>query len=160
MLKWLIVVLGLLGLHGCATVADDRAKVQGIWKLVTYDLEFQDNGERRALFGKSPKGYIIFTSEGRMMAYLEADTRKAPRTDEERAAAYRTMIAYTGKYRLEGDKWITKVDASSNVDWVGTDQERFYRFDGQQLHVISQWLRAPTFNNRMVRGILIWEREK
>jgi lipocalin-like protein len=160
MFKRLTVVLGLLALNGCATVADDRAKVQGIWKLVAYDLEFQDTGERRPVFGKSPKGYIIFTSEGRMMAYLEAEARKAPRTDEERAAAYRTMIAYTGKYRLEGDKWITKVDASWNVDWIGTDQERFYKFDGQQLQVVSQWNRAPTFNNRMVRGILVWERER
>ena len=159
MLKWLVAVLGLL-VVAQPSVADDRTKVLGTWKLVAYDLEFQDSGERRPVFGRSPKGYIIFSPEGRMMAYLEAEKRNPPRTDEERAAAYQTMIAYTGKYRLEGDKWITSVDGSWNVAWAGTDQERFYKFAGNQLHVISQWLRAPRYDNRMVRGVLVWEREK
>jgi hypothetical protein len=159
MLKCLAILLGILALAQ-PSVADDLTAVRGTWKLVAYDLEFQDDGQRRPVLGKSPRGYIIFTPEGRMMAYLEAETRKPPRTDEERAAAYRTMVAYTGKYRFEGDKWVTRVDASWNVDWVGTEQERFYKLDGQQLHVISQWVRAPSYDNRMVRGILIWERER
>jgi hypothetical protein len=141
-------------------IADEGSKVLGVWKLVSYDLEFQDSGERRAVFGKSPKGYIIFTPEGRMMAYLEAETRQPPKTDEERIAAFRSIIAYTGKYRLDGDRWITKVDASWNVTWIGTDQERVFKFEGEQLHVISQWNRALAYDNRMVRGILVWEREK
>lgn len=159
MLKWLVTLLGVLALAE-PSGADDLTEVRGTWKLIAYDLEFQDDGKRHPVLGKSPRGYIIFTPEGRMMAYLEAETRKPPRTDEERAAAYRTMVAYTGKYRFEGGKWVTRVDASWNVDWVGTDQERFYKFDGQQLHVTSQWVRAPSYDNRVVRGILIWERER
>ena len=140
--------------------ADDRSKRLGVWRLVAYDLEFQDTGERRPVFGKKPVGYIIFTPEGRMMAYLEAENRKAPENAEEESAAYRTMSAYTGKYRLEGDKWITKVDAAHNVSMVGTDQERFYKFDGKQLHVISSWQPGPQFGGKMVRGFLSWEREQ
>jgi len=30
-----------------------------------------------------------------------------------------------------------------------TDQERFFKFDGKQLHVISQWIRSATYDNRM-----------
>ena len=95
-----------------------------------------------------------------MMAYLEAETRKPPKTDEERIAAYRSIIAYTGKYRLEGDRWITRVDGSWNVTWTGTDQERVFKFEDEQLHVVSQWNLALAYDNRMVRGILVWEREK
>ena len=141
--------------------ADDRLKMLGVWRLVSYDLEYQDTGERLPVFGKKPVGYIIFTPEGRMMAYLEAENRKAPENAEEESAAYRTMSAYSGKYRLEGDKWITKVDSAWDASWVGTDQERFYKFDGQQLHVISQWVKGgPQFGGRMVHGFVAWEREQ
>jgi len=160
MLRWLSVIF-VSTLVAQPASAGDRSKMLGVWRLVSYDLEFQDTGERRPFFGKKPVGYIIFTPEGRMMAYLEAETRKAPQTPEEQAAAYRTLQAYSGKYRLEGDKWITKVDAAWNVSWVGTDQERFYKFDGKQLHVITQWVRGTaTVDNRMVRGVLTWERDQ
>ena len=155
-----LIVLVFAVLCAQPVVADESPNVMGVWKLVSYDLEFQDSGERRAVFGQSPKGYIIFTSEGRMMAYLEAEKRKPPKTDEERVAAFRSIIAYTGKYRLEGNRWITKVDGSWNVTWTGTDQERVFTFEGDQLHVISQWNPALAYDNRMVRGILVWEREK
>jgi len=45
-----------------------------------------------------------------MMACLEKDGRMPPKTDKERAAAFQSMVAYTGPYRVEGDKWITEVD--------------------------------------------------
>lgn len=160
MRKWLFAIfVSVLVVQPVS--ADDRSKMLGVWRLVSYDLEFQDTGERRAQFGKKPVGYIIFAPEGRMMAYLEAENRKAPQTTDEQAAAYRTLIAYSGKYRLEGEKWVTKVDAAWNVSWVGTDQERFYKLDGKQLHVISQWLRGgPAVDGRMVRGFLTWERDQ
>ena len=159
MSKWLVVFSACL-FAAQPVAADDRAKLLGVWRLVALDLEFQDTGERRPTFGKKPNGYLIFTSEGRMMAYLEAENRTPPKTAEEQAAAYRTTIAYTGKYRLEGDKWVTKVDGSWNVAWVGTDQVRFFQFQGDQLHVVSQWQRSATYDNRMVRGFIAWEREK
>jgi hypothetical protein len=51
---------------------------------------------------------------------------------------YSTLVAYTGNYRVEGDKWITKVDASSNPAWVGTDQPRTYKIAGKQLRLCPQ----------------------
>ena len=44
-----------------------------------------------------------------------------------------------------------------NVAWVEADQERFYKFDGKQLHVISQW--QPGGAQFGGRGFLAWERE-
>lgn len=159
MSKWL-AILFVCFFAAPPVTASDGAKVLGVWRLVAFDLEFQDTGERRPTFGKKPNGYLIFTPEGRMMAYLEAENRTPPKTPEEQAAAYRTTIAYTGKYRLDGDKWVTKVDGSWNVAWVGTDQVRFFKFQSDQLHVVSQWVRSATYDNRMVRGFLAWEREK
>ena len=51
----------------------DRDKLLGIWKLLSWDVEFQDTGKREPLGGANPSGYLIFTPEGRMMAILEAE---------------------------------------------------------------------------------------
>ena len=59
-------------------LADDRDKILGVWKLQTWETVFQDTGERKALYGTSPPGFVIFTPEGRMMALLTAEGRKAP----------------------------------------------------------------------------------
>jgi hypothetical protein len=128
----------------------------GIWKLESFDVEFQDSGERKPLFGANPSGYIIFTPEGRMMALLTAEGRKAPQTDAERASAFRTMYAYSGTYQVEGDRWITKVDIAWNEAWTGTDQLRYYRFDGEKLIVTSAWQPSVNFEGRYTRGILTW----
>ena len=139
--------------------ADAQSRIVGSWRILSYELEFQDNGERRPTMGAHPSGYLVFLSTGRMMAYLEADGRRAPKTDEERVAAYRTIIAYTGKYRVQGDKWITKVEGAWNVDWSGTDQERSYTLNGDRLDVVAQWNRNALYGGRMTRGHLTFERE-
>jgi hypothetical protein len=138
---------------------DDRARIVGSWRIVSYELEFQDGSEHRFPLGMHPNGYLVFSSDGRMMAYLEAAGRKAPQTDEERSAAYKTLNAYTGKYRVEGDKWITKVDAAWNVEWLGTDQERFFTLSGNRLNVVAQWNRNALYGGEITRGHLTFERE-
>jgi hypothetical protein len=144
------------------TVADDRAKLIGIWKLTAFDAEFQQSGERRpALGGKRSSGYLIFTAEGRMMALITGEGRKAGTTPEERAALFNSMLSYSGMYRLDGNKFITKVDHSWNEAWNGTDQMRFYKLAGDKLEIVSAWTPHPTLPERpMVRGILSWDRVK
>ena len=161
LMVFLVMVVAIT--HGGATAqraADARSRIVGSWRILSYELEFQDSRDRRLTLGAHPNGYLIFGADGRMMAYLEGDGRKTPRTDEERAAAYRALIAYTGKYRVQGDKWITKVDGAWNVEWTGTDQERFFTLDGDRLTVVAQWNRNPFYDGRMTRGHLTFEREK
>ena len=87
--------------------------------------------------------------------------RKAPNTDQDRADLLKSMVAYTGMYRIEGDKWITKVDVSGNPAWVGTEQARFFRFDGNRLQESTpfvKWAARP--EKGMVRFVLTWEQAK
>ncbi len=133
----------------------------GVWKLEAFELEFQDTGERKAIFGANPKGYIIFTPEGRMMALLTAEARPIPRTDAERVDAFRSMYAYSGTYRLEGDQWITNVDTAWNEAWVGTEQLRYYCLDGETLVVTTPWgTPGADLGGRQHRGILTWVKVK
>jgi lipocalin-like protein len=95
----------------------------GNWKLVSFQT-IVDNEAPQNLYGSQPNGYLILTREGRMMRIVTADNRKGEMSDAERAALHKTLIAYSGRYRIEGSDFITTVDASWNESWNGTEQKR------------------------------------
>jgi uncharacterized protein YifE (UPF0438 family) len=139
---------------------DIHTKLIGTWKLVTCDMEYKDSGAREPYFGAAPPcGYLILTREGRMIVLLVSGEREPGQTDEQQAALFRTMMAYTGCYRFESDRFITNVDVSWNEEWTGTEQVRFYTLDGERLDILTAWVPHPTHpERRMIRGILSWER--
>ena len=122
---------------------DERTQVQGVWKLVSYEVEIQAIGQKEPLMRKNPTGYVIFTPEGRVFFVLTGEGRKAAKTVQERADLLSTLVAYTGTYRLEGDKWITKVEVAWNPEWVGTEQMRFFKVEGERLQVLTPWRVMP-----------------
>jgi hypothetical protein len=141
-------------------LADDQQQLVGVWKLQTFDYEFQDTGEHIAPFGTHPNGIGIFTPEGRTMGILTAENRKVPKTDADRAEAFRSLVAYSGIYRLEDGRWITKVDIAWNEAWMGTEQVRFYRVEGDTLTVTTAWSPLLNYDGRVGRGILTWIRAR
>ena len=143
-----------------SAAADENEKLFGVWKLVSLTYEDPQSGEQKPLFGQHPNGYLILLPNGRMSAIVTAEGRQAPKTDEERGAALRTMVAYSGTYRIEGDKWITKVDVAWNEAWVGTEQVRTYKLAGDKLDVIAMTQPAVNFGGRALRAMLSWERDK
>ena len=157
--KWLVVlVLFLIAVQ--PSFADDRAKILGIWRIVSQEWEDQGTGIRQPAMGKNPTGYVIFTPEGRMMALITGEGRNPPKTDQDRANLLNSMAAYTGMYRLEGDKLIYKAEVAWHPARVGTEQVRFCRFDGDRLHVISDWMPSTGVPGQMGRLIITWERAK
>ncbi len=140
--------------------ADDRLKLHGNWKLVSWEQEFQDGSERRPEYGKNPIGYLTLTAEGRMMAVLEGEGRKLPKNDEDRLNLFKSLVAYNGKYTVEGDKWTTKVDAAWHPDRRNTDQVRFFKIEGDRLLVTTTWRPNPNLGAKVARSLLVWEREK
>ena len=157
MSKWLIALFCITLAVGSA-VADDRANLLGTWKLAGGEVEYQDTGERSPLFGTDRMGYITFTREGRMFGIIEGDSRKAPQSGEDHVRIFRTMSAYSGPYRLDGDKWITAVDVAWNPAWMGTDQVRFYKLDGDRLVVSTPWGPSPVVPEKTTRATLTFTR--
>ena len=155
-----LVIVSLVFLSADVVNAQQPGKVPilGIWRLVSSEVEYQTTGQRENPRGKNPTGYLIFTPEGRMMVVLTNEGRKAPKTDQDRTDLFNTMVAYTGIYRVEGEKWITKVDAHMNPAQVGTEQPRFFRFDGDRLVEMTDWSDRP--GKGMGRGVNTWERAK
>jgi hypothetical protein len=139
---------------------DNREKIVGVWSLVSVVYEDQETKERTPVLGEHPRGRQIATANGQWLAVVTADGRPIPKTDAERARALQTMIAYTGRYRIEGGKVITKVEAAWNEAWVGGEQVRLVRFEGDRLFIESPPMPHPNVNDKIVKIVVIWEREK
>lgn len=143
-----------------SAAADDAARLAGTWNLVSVVYEDVATRTRTHVLGEHPRGTMVVTPGGRWITVVTAEGRKVPQTDEERAAALRSMIAYSGRYRVDGDKVVTRVEVAWNEAWVGTDQTRFFRFDGEYLHIESAPQPHPNVGGKLVRVIVTWERER
>jgi hypothetical protein len=143
------------------SAADDRQQVIGFWKLVSYVVEIQATGQIEPIMGQHPTGYVNFSPEGRVMFILTGEGRKPAKTTEERADLLSTLVAYTGTYRIEGDRWITVVDLAWNPEWVGTEQARNFKIDGNRLQVLTPWRVMPNWPEKgMQRSIVTFERSQ
>ena len=154
------LALGLLLLGASPAMADLQKEIVGTWKLVSVMYEDQQTKELTPVLGANPRGYQIATPEGRWLALVTAENRPVPKTDEERAQALRSMISYSGRYRIEDNKVITKVEVAWNEAWVGGEQVRFIRFEGDKLHIESPPMPHPNVGGKVVRVIVTWERDK
>lgn len=138
----------------------DHSRIHGAWALLSYLVEVKSTGDTFAPMGDNPMGYVIFTPEGRLSFTLTAAGRQAPESVEDRAQLLSSVIAYTGTYRLEKDRWITQVDVAWNPEWVGTEQTRFFSIsDNQLLTVHTPWRVMPNWPERgLTRSIVRFKR--
>lgn len=121
------------------------SSVVGTWRLVTYEVEVRATGACFTPMGDDPSGYTIFTGDGRVWFMLTGEGREPGDSDQEMARLLETVIAYTGRYRIEGDDWITAVDVAWNPAWVGSEQRRQFTLDGDTLQVRTPWRVMPNW---------------
>ena len=138
---------------------NSASSIIGTWRLVSFYAEDQASGERKATFGKSPDGRLMLMPDGYMMVILTAEGRQPANTDADRARAFKSLFAYSGKYSFDGENFVTDVDVSSLVEWTGAQQVRTCRFVESRLQFISKWAPSPFDPNRTSRGIIEFERE-
>jgi hypothetical protein len=130
----------------------------GTWRLVSFEGEIQGTTDKLYSMGRAPVGYLSFMPDGRMAVVITAEGRKAGASDQERAALYSSVIAYAGRFRVEGDKWVTSVEASANPAWVGTEQPRSFKVDGNTLQEETPWFPRP--DKPAVKFLNTYERVK
>jgi Lipocalin-like domain len=131
----------------------------GVWKLVSWQV-IVDNEPPKKEFGFHPKGYLVLTPEGRAIVLTTAENRSPGIGDAERARLHKSMLAYSGKYRVEGRDLITRVDVSWNEEWNGTEQRRHFRIDGDKLFIESAPAPSILFPGKTDFRRIVWEREK
>jgi len=129
----------------------------GTWKVVSFQFEFEGTDERRNVYDEHPTGFIIIAADGRMMTVVTAGNRTP---DAAPGVLFDSMTAYSGRYRLQGDDcFITTVDSAWHPAWVGTEQTRFFKLDGDTLSITSPLQQHPKFPDRRIRGVIVWRKE-
>ena len=140
---------------------DLAEKIIGTWELVSYQVEDKATGALIDAMGSAPRGRVIFTRDGWVAFNLEGTERKPAETDADRAALMQTLVAYIGRYRIEGDQWITQVQTAWAPEWVGTEQRRSITVNGDEANVTTPWRIMPNWDaGRLSRSIIRFRRAR
>jgi hypothetical protein len=136
----------------------------GSYKLVASTRKVLDTGEVIDTWGKQPSGYIVYSSNGRMLVLIVSDKndRPAPEsgvapTDEQAANLFRTMGAYGGTYEFDGHTVKHHIDISSNQTWTGTTQIRDVQRDGDKLIYTTRPYSFPA-DGKMSVVTVVWQK--
>jgi hypothetical protein len=139
--------------------AYDQDKIVGVWKLTGWVFQDASTKEIEHPYGDHPIGYLILTPS-RMAMVASGEGRKVPHSVQDDSVALNSLVAYSGAYHLEGDKWIINVDIAWNEALVGTEQIRYYRIEDSQLYIRTSPRPMVNFANRVMTWTQIWEREE
>lgn len=143
-------------------MSSDNDRLLGTWKLLSASSTDASGARIDPPYGASPVGFLTYTEDHRVTALISYTGRKSlsiaakgAALMEEQAEAFRTFLAYAGRYRLSGDRVIHSIEVSSIQNYVGKDLVRGIKLQGDRI-VLSA---PPTMVNGKVQSIdLVWER--
>jgi Lipocalin-like domain len=134
-------------------------KLVGSWKLVSASSTTRDGERNETPYGPDPVGFLTYGLDGRVTALISNGGRKMLSVGggqpEEQAEAFKTFLAYAGRYTLTDDKVIHFVEISSIQNYVGKELVRTVRFENNQITLVT----PPTRINGKIQTVeLIWQR--
>ena len=145
-------------------IGNANDKLVGTWRLVSASSALS-SGERSTPYGSSPVGLLTYTEDGRVSAMISYSDRKrlsafsaggvSQQSLAEQAEAFKTFLAYAGRYTLSGDQVTHHVEVSSIQNYVDKDLIRTVRFDGDQIILVTP---ATVVNGKIQVIELIWQR--
>ena len=144
---------------GLALAQDVAKQLSGSWKLTSWTIQVID-GEAAQPFGPNPKGRAVFTADGFSAFMIARPDRKPATNDADSAALLKSLMVYTGKFTIDGDKLTTNVDLSWNEILTGTAQVRFFKLEGDKLSFRTAEQASAVYPGKKVVGTLTWERER
>src|SRR6266700_4124210 len=156
-----LLLLSLAVPAGDAAAQGARSLV-GTWTMVSSDT-IDASGKRTPTFGPSPRGSLIFASNGRYSINIAraglpkfASDNRAKGTAEENQAIVAGSIGHFGKYTVdEKDKAFTfHIETSTYPNWDGTAQKRPFTVSGDEL---KYRVAAGSAGGRVE---LVWKRVK
>ena len=116
-------------------------QLTGRWDIVSW-LQLFEDGRRQAPLGENLEGFIRYMADGDMVCMIanadQPDFTSGGQwnaSEAERARAYSSMLAYAGKWRIEGETVVHAVEQSLFPNWKGGDQRRQVRLDGDILFI-------------------------
>lgn len=157
----ILAALSLMTVGLPARAQDAADRLYGSWRLLSFKAQIVgEDAAPRDIFGPSPFGRLILTPEHTMAAFLSRPDRKPPTDDVEAASLLRSMTAYTGRFRVEGDKFITTVDGAWNEVFKSHEQVRIFKLEGDTLTIRVPEQASGLAPGKRNTSVLIFEREK
>ncbi len=134
-------------------------KLVGTWKLISASSTTSAGERNETPYGPSPAGFLTYTADGRVTALISYGGRKSLSfgggAPEEQAQAFKTFLAYAGRYTFGTDKVTHHIEISSIENYVGKDLVRSVTFEGDRITLVT----PPTPVNGKVQTVeLIWRR--
>ena len=122
--------------------------VIGTWACVRVEaVDANDKPTTAPFGGENTLGRVVFTKDGRMSAAIMDARSEIP------DGKTREYSCYSGLYTFDGKTLITKVDACSDPERMGTEQIRTVSFDGE-LMVLQPPLRS--YGNKPAERRTLW----
>ncbi len=136
-------------------------QLAGTWKLTAWSVQVIGEDTRQP-FGPSPKGRLVMTGDGYWVVIITGANRRPAKSADEKAALLDSMLAYSGKYTIEGDKITIRVDMSSNEVFIGANQvqTRFFKLEGDKLTIRTPEIASAALPGKKVVGTNVFERER
>jgi lipocalin-like protein len=133
-------------------------KLVGTWKLVSASSTTATGERNQTPYGASPEGFLTYGG-GRVTALISYDGRKSLSMGggslEEQAEAFKTFLAYAGRYTFNGEQVTHHVEVSSIQNYVHRDLVRYVKFQDDQIILVT----PPTRINGKIQTVeLIWQR--
>jgi hypothetical protein len=143
-------------------LATEKEQLYGTWRLVSDVRQDVATGAKTDNFGQHPQGFLSYARDGRMSAIEVAEHRPKPTDlaklgDADRAALFKTLLAYAGTFSCDGQVVTHHVDVSWNNNWTGTNQIRNVRLEGRMLYITTAVQPSPIDGKQSI-GILTWEK--
>jgi hypothetical protein len=137
-------------------------EIYGTYALISTSQRVLETGE--IVTRAREHGFITYGRDGRMMVLIIRGDRPKPEsfekmTDQHRIDLFRSMIAYAGTFKFDGQTIEHQIDISWNEMWTGTTQFRDIKRDGERLSISTRPVLSSR-DGRMSVTTLVWEKVK
>ena len=111
----------------------------GAWTLERWRTIY-DSGREIFPMGEDARGWLLYTADGYMAAFLSRADRPAFETgemlsadDAEKVRAWGSFFSYCGRYEIRGADVVHHIEGSVYPNWVGDAQARTMHLEGDRL---------------------------
>jgi hypothetical protein len=157
-----------LAILSMATIAaagepGDAERLVGCWRLVSYQGRSAD-GRITEDYGPTPQGRLMYDRGGRVSVHLVKPDRAKFAGDFLRATpaelqeAFYGYFGYFGRYSVDEKAGVVThhVEGAAYPNYIGTDQRRLYKLEGDRLVLRTPPERAGGAD---VVYSIVWQRE-
>ena len=122
-------------------MTDQAQSIVGTWTLRSFsELDVRTKAISYPM-GDRPRATVIYTADGHVATIFTATGRAAPAgtrpTESEAAQLFRTMVAFAGRYEVNGRELVYYPEITWNEAWNSTRQVRTFELLGDLLKISS-----------------------